>query len=284
MKGTGSRGVPHRLNQNERVIFDYACKKGFVEIDGSGWRKQRRDAPLGNTYRSYCDARAQPVVAILKDKEGIDAVFVDLSPLRSPPMATSAGMVDGIVREDFSTIASSCHSAMAELGFADEAVRVGEEEQALSEQRVGEDDDGSEDESSTIVVQCSAEDWLKLPIYRLPVYGLEWRLPRPDAKRLAKSLSQYFQTGAEAPKKKQQQQRKVRKSKSKPSRKLDMHVSRYDFADGEYTDGDDEEEGGYLDHEGSWLGMRDRRCGVKRSKIPQVKPGKGRRSGGYGIG
>ena len=63
-----------------------------------------------------------------------------------------------------------------------------------------------------------------------------------------------------------------------------MHVSRYDFADGEYTDGDDEEEGGYLDHEGSWLGMRDRRCGVKRSKIPQVKPGKGRRSGGYGIG
>ena len=61
-KGTGSRGVPHRLNQDERVSFDFACKKGFVEIDGSGWRKQRRDAPLANTYRSYCDARAQPVV------------------------------------------------------------------------------------------------------------------------------------------------------------------------------------------------------------------------------
>ena len=33
-KGTGSRGVPHRLNDDERVLFDLAAKKGAVEIGG----------------------------------------------------------------------------------------------------------------------------------------------------------------------------------------------------------------------------------------------------------
>ena len=33
-KGTGSRGVPHRLNDDERVLFDLAVKKGAVEIGG----------------------------------------------------------------------------------------------------------------------------------------------------------------------------------------------------------------------------------------------------------
>ena len=51
-KGTGSRGVPHRLNDEERTLFDQARKKGFLEIAGSGWRSQRREAPLLNTYRS----------------------------------------------------------------------------------------------------------------------------------------------------------------------------------------------------------------------------------------
>lgn len=37
-KGTGSRGVPHRLNhEEERTLFDMARKKGFLEVAGSGW-------------------------------------------------------------------------------------------------------------------------------------------------------------------------------------------------------------------------------------------------------
>ena len=42
-KGTGSRGVPHRLNDDERSLYDIARRKGFVEIGGSGWRRQRSD-------------------------------------------------------------------------------------------------------------------------------------------------------------------------------------------------------------------------------------------------
>ena len=62
-KGTGSRGVPHRLNHDEeRKLFDQARKKGFLEVTGSGWRSQRRDAPLLNSYRSLCDARYDDII------------------------------------------------------------------------------------------------------------------------------------------------------------------------------------------------------------------------------
>eukprot|EP00559_Dactyliosolen_fragilissimus_P009420 CAMPEP_0184858988 /NCGR_PEP_ID=MMETSP0580-20130426/4011_1 /TAXON_ID=1118495 /ORGANISM="Dactyliosolen fragilissimus" /LENGTH=72 /DNA_ID=CAMNT_0027355383 /DNA_START=62 /DNA_END=277 /DNA_ORIENTATION=+ len=33
-KGTGSRGVPHRLNAEERKVFDFAKRKGFLEVRG----------------------------------------------------------------------------------------------------------------------------------------------------------------------------------------------------------------------------------------------------------
>ncbi|KAJ8605853.1 hypothetical protein CTAYLR_000535 [Chrysophaeum taylorii] len=77
-KGTGSRGIPHRLNQAERKAFEIAKRKGFAEIAGSGWRRERRDAPLANTWRNWCDAVARPAIILHKP----DVVVVDLSPLR----------------------------------------------------------------------------------------------------------------------------------------------------------------------------------------------------------
>eukprot|EP00960_Hanusia_phi_P061348 764817-Hanusia_phi.AAC.4 len=46
------------------------------KVAGSGWRKQRRGAPLANTYRNWCDARAVPVISLYKDKTGYDEVEV----------------------------------------------------------------------------------------------------------------------------------------------------------------------------------------------------------------
>ncbi|KAJ1479503.1 hypothetical protein T484DRAFT_2866810 [Baffinella frigidus] len=43
-KGTGSRGVPHRLNDAERMVYDMAHRKGFLEVGGSCWRTRRRGA------------------------------------------------------------------------------------------------------------------------------------------------------------------------------------------------------------------------------------------------
>lgn len=79
-KGVGSRGVPHRLNSDERLLFDFAKRKGWLEVEGSGWRSERREAPIVNTWRNWCDAVARPSVVIHKPL----TLSVDLSPLRNP--------------------------------------------------------------------------------------------------------------------------------------------------------------------------------------------------------
>merc|ERR1719159_779690 len=80
-KGTGSRGVPHRLNAAEREDFNRAVRRGVLDVAGSGYRAERAGAPLVNTYRNWCDARGVPMIVRHKGVE--DTVVVDLSPLRA---------------------------------------------------------------------------------------------------------------------------------------------------------------------------------------------------------
>ena len=90
-KGVGSRGTPHRLNEAERAEYDRAKARGFVEVAGSAWRKERRDAPLLNTWRNWCDAVAAPAISV--QKGDVDLVVVDLSPLRRADVLDVAAAV-----------------------------------------------------------------------------------------------------------------------------------------------------------------------------------------------
>ena len=91
-KGVGSRGTPHRLNEAERAEYDRAKARGYVEVAGSAWRKERRDAPLLNTWRNWCDAVALPSISVQKGTD-VDLVVVDLSPLRRPDVLEVAAAV-----------------------------------------------------------------------------------------------------------------------------------------------------------------------------------------------
>ena len=91
-KGVGSRGTPHRLNEAERAEYDRAKARGYVEVAGSAWRKERRDAPLLNTWRNWCDAVAIPSISVQKGTD-VDLVVVDLSPLRRPDVLEVAAAV-----------------------------------------------------------------------------------------------------------------------------------------------------------------------------------------------
>lgn len=51
-RGVGSRGVPHRLNQEERLEWDLAKKRGYLVLKGTGFRKERQDSPLGKLCHS----------------------------------------------------------------------------------------------------------------------------------------------------------------------------------------------------------------------------------------
>lgn len=69
-RGTGSRAVPHRLNASERKEWEMAKKRKYLQLRGTGWRKERGDSPLANTYRNYCDATAIPCISIIKSLGG----------------------------------------------------------------------------------------------------------------------------------------------------------------------------------------------------------------------
>ena len=182
-KGTGSRGVPHRLNQEERQLFDQARSKGFLEVIGSAWRSQRRDAPLVNTYRSWCDACAHTCIVVHKSSTGVDdAVVMDISTLR---FATAA---------DFQATVDAC------LQTRPEGIVRNQGSEVLERSEENDEDSGvSKDESEESTDQALLFDsnaWETRPIYQLPPYCIAWEsLQRPEAKQLAKTLATLCETG-----------------------------------------------------------------------------------------
>ena len=168
-KGTGSRGVPYRLNLDERFLFDNARRKGFLEIEGSGWRSQRREAPLLNTFRSLCDARGQASIVLHKGSTGTDELVVDISPLRNPRM--------------FPQITQAC----LEQAEGGEVVFQGSGDDIETENQ--------EDLALTLsIVENEPSPWETRPIYQLPPYCISWELQRNDAKKLGKKMAKLFDT------------------------------------------------------------------------------------------
>jgi hypothetical protein len=215
-KGTGSRGVPHRLNDEERRSFDRARRDGFLQVTGSAWRSQRRDAPLLNSYRSLMDARGRPMAVLHKlgqnsspssgssdENEHLDRLVVDLSPLRLPgEFRLVGGELRDRVLADFGVEVRTNEAEIAESA-SDAIVLDGD----ASEGGDGDDDD----------------DWGTRPIYQLSPHFLSWGVSRQQGKQIGKYLGNLF---------------------------------------------DNVEERGH----------------DTKTKPKGVKPGKGRRHGGYGIG
>jgi hypothetical protein len=165
-KGTGSRGVPHRLNQEERFQWDLARQYGYLSVQGSAYRSERRDAPLLNSWRSLCDGKAQACIVVHKFVNG-DQVAVDLSPLRLPL--------------EFPQVADLC------LNQCEGGRTVG----WSSSDTTADDNSGNDEKEETF----TDDAWKSRPIYQLPPYFVIWdSLDRPAAKTLAKNLVTLLQT------------------------------------------------------------------------------------------
>jgi len=209
-KGTGSRGIPHRLNDDERQSFDRARRDGYLQVIGSAYRSQRRDAPLLNTYRSLMDARGRPMIVLHKlppndADQHFDRIDVDLSPLRLP--------------DDFSKIEIELRERiLVEFGVN---VTEANEVESSGELDIDEVDDNVDNDNENDMDED--DDWGRRPLYQLSPYFLSWRLSRQQGKQIGKYLGILFDNFEE----------KGTDSKTKPK---------------------------------------------------GVKPGKGRRHGGYGIG
>lgn len=170
-KGTGSRGVPHRLNQEERLLFDQARRNGFLQVAGSGWRSERRDAPLLNSYRNLCDARGQVCIVLHKGNTGVDELVVDLSPLRLPEIFVQ--LENDLI--NFVGLVPS-HRASEENKVQVDIAEVTD---------TGDIEDGNNETDTA---------WESRPIYQLPTYCISWNIDRSQGKALGKKLASEFKT------------------------------------------------------------------------------------------
>lgn len=80
-RGTGSRYVCHRLNKDERKLYDLAKQASYLTVRGTGYRKERKGSPLCNTFRQRCDALDE-ICVIIEKRASIDTVMIDFSTLR----------------------------------------------------------------------------------------------------------------------------------------------------------------------------------------------------------
>ena len=179
-KGTGSRGVPHRLNHDEeRKLFDQARRKGFLEINGSGWRSQRRDAPLINSYRSLCDARGQVCIVLHKGNTGLDdELVIDLSPLRLPDTFDRLG-----------------HDIISLIDLPAETNFITFDDDILHDETGDESNSSSTAESlESGETDPSIDAWNERPIYQLNPYCISWKIGRSEGKSIGKKLASIFNT------------------------------------------------------------------------------------------
>eukprot|EP00986_Skeletonema_menzelii_P006869 scaffold2612_cov132-Skeletonema_menzelii.AAC.5 len=80
-RGTGSRYHCHRLNQEERRLYEHAKVSRFLTVKWNGYRKERKGSPLQNIWRQRCDALATLAVCVEK-RSSEDTVVIDFSTLR----------------------------------------------------------------------------------------------------------------------------------------------------------------------------------------------------------
>jgi hypothetical protein len=82
-RGTGSRMVCHRLNRDERKIYELAKQNepSFLTVRGTGYRKNRKGSPLCNIFRQRCDA-LEELCVIIEKRADLDRVVIDFSTLR----------------------------------------------------------------------------------------------------------------------------------------------------------------------------------------------------------
>jgi len=80
-RGTGSYNICHRLNQEERQLYNQAKSNNYLITKGTAYRRRRKGSPVANTYRQRCDALDQ-VCIVIEKHSGFDRMKIDVSTLR----------------------------------------------------------------------------------------------------------------------------------------------------------------------------------------------------------
>lgn len=190
-RGTGSRAVPHRLNEDERKQYNVAIERGFLSLDSNaGYRRERKGSPLFNTWRMWNDARTKPAIMFVKrgQRRPMDELWIDVSTMR----------------EDLHELADSVDLLAAQLDQKVNAASVIE-------------DDG--EPSLEDAKELNGPETDLLPTWRIPEVWIKYRFEdRTSAKKAAQLVADYVGSGDPTGTQKSKQNKK-----KKPSRDLELN-------------------------------------------------------------
>lgn len=171
-RGFGSRQIPHRLNQEERRAFDMARERGYLTLQGTGYRKERKGSPLANIYRQLCDVGAKPCIVVEQRSQGAgDVVVVDFSTLKLSDVTSHESCVREII------------------GKHDDVVEISRKEilspfTILVPPFILDPQEGEEEDVLLHMVQA--------PMWQIPPQLLAVSCMRPLAKSLAKEIADIY--------------------------------------------------------------------------------------------
>ena len=190
-KGYGSRGVCHRLNENEQEAFGRAERLGFVTLEGTGYRRGRKGSPLGNIHRQWCDARAKPQIILCKASGGrtLDNIIVDLAPLRANALSEDKS----VVNEHLSEWKEQIFTAAKNSGMILQSEYIEDSTETLTMEY--DDPRDLEDGDVELFDVIDVTTWASEPIWRLPSISVGvFEGQRAAAKQMAKELATQWST------------------------------------------------------------------------------------------
>ena len=186
-RGFGSRQIPHRLNAEERLEYNRAKDRGFLTLKGSGYRAERKGAPLANIWRQYNDANGRPCI-VIEQQGPEDTVLVDLSPLRLLNSLQIEVAVEHVAKElGVNILPPGSHGSPFSVIIPVNSLEDDDEGAAAAAKSSG--GENEEKEEGIRELTDAEEHILTAPIWQQKPKLLFFRCERPVAKALGKSLA-----------------------------------------------------------------------------------------------
>ena len=120
-RGTGSYNICHRLNQEERQLYNQAKSNNYLITKGTAYRRRRKGSPVANTYRQRCDALNQ-VCIIIEKHSGYDRMKIDVSTLRLKDDTGCILQLWNIINEKYPSVMEYATNECIGISKVDECV------------------------------------------------------------------------------------------------------------------------------------------------------------------
>jgi hypothetical protein len=178
-----------KLTEPEQEELQRASRRGYITLDGTGYRRGRKTSSLACAHRQFCDERENPQIVLCKASGGrpLDCVIVDLSPMRMTSEVGALLVNDFLVKWKAQIITAA---ANADMELRSDYLEDNCETLSTFEDE-GSDTLTLEEEPLQYATTPTDEgSWATKPISKLPVLSMGvFEGERSNAKAMARELA-----------------------------------------------------------------------------------------------